>query len=306
MPRQSLAVKAKRKGGGTAAAITATRTNALEQMNSQLRRKFSQIEKSVNDLRAENLRYYHTIGGICEAIREKPEAYAGKDGTPGLKLIEQALSTQARTLRKAATFAREYNEEQLDQLIGLVNTGSQFQLNWGHVSFLLTLPTPEKRERFAQEAVEKMLDPAALHELIKKRTQRSAGHGRKHVMPKTVAGQIRQVLSICRQWTAKNTNVWNGAEESVFGNILNMPPDDMEPDMVEQLAEVESLMQEIAESAETNVATSKRVREHLSASITKRDQARERADREGGRPARDIDLSGATPPSRRRRATANA
>ena len=305
MPRQALAERAKRKGH-TAAAITATRTNALEQMNSQLRRKFSQIEKSVNDLRAENLRYYHSIGKICEAIREKPEAYIGKDGTPGLKLIEQALSTQARTLRNAAMFAREYTDEQLDQLIGLVNTNSQFQLNWGHVSFLLTLPTPEKRERFAQEAVEKMLDPAALHELIKKRTQRSAGHGRKHEMPKTVAAQIRQILAICKQWTGKNTNVWNGAEESVFGNILNMPPDDMEPDMVEQLTEIENLMTEIAEAAETNVATAKRVREHLAAAIQKRDDARARAEAEGGRPARDIDLSGSTPPPARRRRAAAA
>lgn len=300
MPRQSLAEKAKRKGH-TAAAMTATRTNAIEQMNSQLRRKFAQIEKSVNDLRAENLRYYHSIGQTCEAIRQKPEAYVGKDGTPGLKLIEQALSTQSRTLRKAAMFAREYTEEQLEQLIGLVNTNTKFQLNWGHVSFLLTLPTPEKRDRFAQEAVEKMLDPPALHELIKKRTQRSKGHGRTHAMPKGVAAQLRQIISVSKQWSAKNTDVWNGTEESVFGNVLNMPPDDMEPDMVEQLVEIENLMQEITEAAETNIATARRVREHLAGAIEKRDNSRAQAAESNGRPARDIDLTGEPAPTRRRR-----
>src|SRR5690606_7055184 len=129
---------------------------AIEQMSAPLRRLFTSIEKSVSDLRAQNLKYYHAIGTLCERIRQNPEQYVGKDGTPGLKLIEQALSTQARTLRKAAAFAREYDEEQLNRLIAMQHPETKFQLNWGHVSFLLTVPTAERRERFAQEAVEKM------------------------------------------------------------------------------------------------------------------------------------------------------
>ena len=206
MGRQSLKTRSERAGTDkqkkkrklTAAVMTKQRTSAIDLMSQRLVRKFNKIEKSVNDLRADNLRYYHQIGVICEEIREEPEKYLGKDGTPGLKLIEQALATQSRTLRKAAMFARLYDEDSLENLIGLHHSETNFQLHWGHVSFLLTLPTQGKRDKFAETAVEKMLDPAALHELIKKRTQKSGGHGRKHEMPKSVPAQIRQILTICR------------------------------------------------------------------------------------------------------------
>ena len=292
MPRQSLAVKASRKPS----AITADRVDAIGQMNTPLQRRLAVIEKSVNDVRAENLRYYYKIGKVCEEIREKPEIYVGKDGTHGLKLVERALSTQARMLRKAAMFAREYSEQDLKQLVDLTNPTTGFQLHWGHVSFLLTLPSTERREKYAQEAVDKMLDPPALHDLIKKRTNRTEGHGRSHMIPKTIGAQIRQMLTICRAWTGKNTDVWNGATESVFGNIMNMPPDDMEPEMVTQLEEVEVLMQEIADASAENIGRSQRVREYLSAAIITRDAAAAAAAAAAptGRRSRAIDLGGRT------------
>ena len=297
MGRQSPRTKAARKS--TASSITAGRTNAIDQMGGPLLRKFTQIEKSVNDIRAENLRYYYRIGQLCEEIRQSPDKYVGKDGTPGLRLVEQALSTQARTLRKAAMFAREYTEDQLNSLIGMVNEKTKFQLHWGHVSFLLTLPTPEKREQFAQEAVEKMLDAPALHELIKKKTSRGkSGHGRKHEMPKTVSAQIRQILTLSKAWLGKNNDVWNGEEESVFANILNMPVDDMEQEMVEQLNEIETLMQSITQAAETNVATVQRVREHLSQSLARREQT-QTAEANEGRNTRHIETEADTPTPRR-------
>lgn len=305
MGRQSLKTKAERTGTSTkkkrsVASLTKERTGALDQMNSKLRRKFNRIEKSVNDLRADNLRYYWNIGVICEEIRENAEQYLGKDGTPGLKLIEQALSTQARTLRKAAMFARLYDEQQLEDLISIYHQETNFQLHWGHVSFLLTLPTAEKREKYAMEAAEKMLDPPALHELIKKRTSRSGGHGRKHEMPKTVPAQIRQILTICKQWIGKHDGVWNGEEESVFGNIMNLPPDQMEPDMVDQLAEISELMTTIASGAQENVGRADRAKEHLEATIAKREE-QEAAESESGRQTRAIDLEGDGTGGRRRR-----
>ena len=309
MGRQSLKTKAERKGGGrktkTAAAMTKERNGAIGQMNSKLKRKFTKIEKSVNDLRAENLRYYWNIGKICEEIRDNPDQYLGKDGTPGLKLIEQALSTQARTLRKAAMFARTYDEEGLEWLIGLQHTETNFQLHWGHVSFLLTCKTDAQRERFAQMAVDKMLDPPALHEKIKKGTSRGGGHGRKHEMPKTVPAQIRQIITICRQWVGKDEGVWNGDEESVFGNIMNLAPEEMDAEMVEQLEEISGLMATIQSSAGENIGRADRAKEHLEATIQKRDE-REAAEAEAGRETRAIDLEGDGTGGRRRRRRGSA
>jgi hypothetical protein len=298
MGRTSMTEKQKRRGK-TVAAMTRDRNGAIEQMNSNLRRKFKRIEKSVSDLRADNLRYYWNIGELCEEIRENPEQYVGDDGTPGLKLVEQALATQARTLRKASKFAKEYSKDQLEDLIALKNESTSYQLHWGHVSFLLTLDET-KRERYTHEAIEKMLDPPALHALIKKRTQRSKGHGRTHAMPKTVPAQIRQIKTICEQWLAKNEMVWNGSTESVYGNIMNLSPEEMEPDMVADLELIETAMQHISEQAATNVATTRRAKEFLTATIAARDTEAEREANRTTAHARSIDLDGA-PSNRGRR-----
>lgn len=263
MGRQSLREKAKRR----AADVAEVRTEALDQMNSKLSRKFRLIEKQVNDLRAENIRYYHQIGKLCEEVRLNADEYVGKDGTSGLKLIEQALSTQARTLRKAAAFARTCDDKEVEDLISWRHTDTEFRLHWGHVSFLLTLDSKKKRTEFAEMAVEEMLEPPALHKRIQKKTGRSGGHGRKHEMPKTVPAQVRQILTIAKAFMGKQEGVWAAEDESVFGNLMELEADDVSEEMVEQLHEIEEVMQQIADSAQDNVGRAERAREHIEATL---------------------------------------
>ncbi len=292
MGRQSLKSKADRAAISPKQMI-AQRDSAIEQMNSALRRKFNQIERSVNDLRAENLRYYHRIGRICKEISTDPDRFLGRDGTSGLKLIEQALSTQARTLRQTASFAKLYDDEELEELISMYHTATNFQLHFGHVRYLLTLDSTAQRRKYAIEAVEKMLDPAALHTLIKKRQSRGGGHGRTHAVPKTVAAQIRQILSVSQQWQRKNESVWNGDGENnnVFTNVLNTPPDEMDQEMLDNLREIRTLMAQISEAANENVGLTDRVIEHMQGVLARREEE-EAAQESQGRSQRAIDLDG--------------
>ena len=231
--------------------VVQQRAAAVAQMSHQLLKKFRRLERTLNDMRSANIRYYWDIGRICREIRDNAK-YVGKDGENGLRLVERALSTQARTLRKAMQFADLYDEEAVRRLVNLRNDETGFRLNWGHVGYLVTLEAREQRERFAQEAVEKMLDPSTLAELIKRRTERSGGHGRRHVMPPTVQAQLSQMLKVCRTWQAKNDTIWNGAEESVFGNLMTLPPEEVEEHMLEQLSELRTFMLTIQESAAAN------------------------------------------------------
>lgn len=288
MGRQSLNERAKRSGT-TPAQITKRRSAAVDQMNSKLRRKFTQIEKKVNDLRAENLRFYHKIGEVVLDIKQHPEEYVGHDGTPGIKLIEEALSTQARTLRKAASFAETYSNEELDELISMYNTQTNFQLHWGHVSFLLTLPAKEQRVKYAMEAVEKMWDPSALHDAIKRRTSRGAGHGRGHEMPATVAAQVRQIKKITDQWVKKNANVWNGEDKNVFENVMNHPPEEMTDELLADLREVKELFTDLIEGVASSDKQLDRVIEHVNGVLEARATAEANA-QEHGKEQRNIDL----------------
>lgn len=273
------------------AAIAQQRTAAISQMRTPLRRKFNQLERSMHDVRADNLRYYWRIGQICQDIKDNPDTYVGTDGTDGLKLVERALSTQARTLRKAASFAKLYTEEQLNELIELKNDETGYQLNWGHVSFLLTLPTSRQRQRFAGTAVNRMLDPPALHDEIKRVTERAPGHGRRHEMPKTVPAQLAQILKLSKQWVDKNEQVWNGTDESVFGNVMNMTIEDIDNQVLAQLQEIEEYMTQMAAGANENIARVGRTREYVEEVLrTREEQETRRANSEAanGRRSRAI------------------
>jgi hypothetical protein len=262
MGRTSLASKEAQRSVLNASEVKQTRGNAMDQMNRATKRKLTMIERSINDLQTENLRYYHRIGKICEEIRSNPNDYVGNDGTPGMRLIEQALSAQARTLRKAALFAREYDDTELAELTGHYHAETNFRLHWGHVSFLLTVPKADRQE-MQHFAVQKMLDPAALHEVIKKKYNRKAGHGRKHTIPENLDAQVRQIRTICRQWVGKRETAWQGEEQSIYRNLMESPSSAATPELVEHLQEIEELMEKIAEYAATDAATVARVVERL-------------------------------------------
>lgn len=307
MGRQSLRERAAR-GGAPPAQITQRRSAAVDQMNSKLLRKFTQLEKKVNDLRAENLRFYHKIGEVVLDIKQHPEEYVGHDGTPGIKLIEDALSTQARTLRKAASFAETYDQGELDELISMYHKETNFQLHWGHVSFLLTLQNKEQRVKYAMEAVEKMWDPPALHEAIKRRTNRESGHGRGHELPANVPAQVRQIKKLTDQWVKKNAQVWDGEDKNVFENVMNLPPEEMSDELLADLNEVFGLFQELIDGATISISKVERAGEHVKGCLEAR-AAADASAKEHGKEPRNIELKdddGKTGKSSKRRRSTSA
>ena len=276
MGRTSLRTRADRKSSGSVKALAKARVEAIEKMPPALRARMTRVESAINDAVADNLRFYWNIGVICAEVRDSPETFTGSDGTPGLKLIEEALSTQARTLRNAMRFAEMYTREDLEWLIALENTETKFKLHWGHVTYLMSVQDAEKRTKFTEQAVEKMLDPRALHDLIKKRTNRSGGHGRSHEMPKTVPAQLQQICNVSRAWVAKSTTVWNAEDvdaPSVFGNLLMLAPEAITDEMVELAEDMLTVMTELSAAAAKNVTDGTRVLEYMREAAVARQRA---------------------------------
>ena len=308
MGRQSLRTRAARSSG--ASDLIQDRVAAVDAMNPAMRKKFKAVEQEINDARANNLRFYHQLGGICADIREKPDEYRGKNGESGFALLERALATQARTLRKAAAFFREYTVPQLTRLLGLYHTETKFQLHWGHVTYLLGISKIETREKLENEAVEKMWDPSALHSVIKRRStgrgNQASAHGRTHVLPATVPAQVRQIASVSKTWLDKQQNVWNGDKVSAFANVMNLPPEEMDDEMLDTLVSMKETMEGIAAEAHENVNRVKRIIEHVRGCVerVKRDRdaaaaAEASANNVGRRNARSVDLDAPEVPAPR-------
>lgn len=249
MGRTSLAERARRSA--TPAAAIQARKDAIALMPDKLRKKMQKIEKDLGGSRADTLRYYYHLGGDVLDIQNDEESYQGTDGTSGLVLLERALSTQARTLRRAALFATKFTEKELERLIKLYNKDTKFQLHWGHVNYLLTVLDKEKMWDFATTAIKRLLDPPALYELIKKAERRRKGHGRNHVLPASYSGQVRQIRTVTQTWNNKAEQVWDGEETSAVANLLVVPAEEVNDELITMLVETEQNLRQNAEKAIT-------------------------------------------------------
>lgn len=240
-------------------------------MSPDLQTRLAELEQSFSTLQADNIRFYYGLGQKCKEIKDDVGKYVGKDGTPGMELVEQAMAVQARTLRKCTAFVEAYDDADLRELLGLRNTVTGFQLHWGHVSYLLTLPSREERADFAHRAVSDMWDPSTLHEKIKKKMGRSGGHGRKRTLLATIEKQAKHMRDLCRNWVAAQREVWNGPEDqNVFANLLEASESQVTDDTVEYLTETRELMLDIGEAAEANIGRLDRAIAHCTDLANKR------------------------------------
>lgn len=222
MTRTPAATRARRRGMAQANAMTRDREAALEQMNPNLRHVYDAVARQVDAAAVSNIMFHHQVGRLVKEVRESPADYAGFDGTSGFELLERALVTNARTLRRAATFAAEYTADEATALADMQNPQNGFRLTWSHVNVLLSCDTAAQRARFATDAVEKCWDPKQLHENIKTANGRTGGHGRPHGVPETIEGQLRQFLQATTVWNTKFTEVWAAGDEggnNIFTNL---------------------------------------------------------------------------------------
>lgn len=287
----------------SAAAVAAAREEAIGLMNPALKKKFQQIEKRMSDARAGTLRYYHELGKTCMEIQDNPATYE----RGAFRLLERALGTQARSLRKAANFARSYNDDDLDELIELKSTTTDFMLHWGHISYLLIIGDKRKRFMWAKRAVKNLWPPEELHRKITKHygPRVDEPHGRVYKLPATIPGQVRQIRNDTEKWLSKQKNAWNGEKLNAFANIAEAPADTWTPELIEDLKVAKAAMQGLVEEARANIGRIDRLIKHAEDCLERTLQQRaedEALATSAGKEARRIDLSG----SKLRRVAASA
>ena len=281
--------------------LVAERANALNEMNTPLRRKCDQLVRLSADIRTANLSHYYKLGTLCAEIRlNEGEKY----GENPMGLIASYMPTQARQMRKTMTFAEAYSKAEFQALVAMVNPTYGNTIHWGHVTYLLTLPSAAARTEWAKKALRNNWDPALLHyEMQRAQGKKDSAHGRKHELPKTLAAQIYQVLRFSGQWLTKSRDVWDGDKISVFANIIEAPPDELTPEMLEDVVNVKRVMKEITKASRENAARVDEVIQHITEVLEAREKEEQRQEdaRLGhGKEVRAIDLNG----SKRRRRSA--
>lgn len=241
---------------------------AISAMSDNLRAVFTTIEGQLDDLKAQNIMQYHRIGNLLNSVSTRPDEYATLNGKDGVSVLAKALNMEKRALRFALQFYSCYNDEQLTELLQLRNEHTNYRLNFGHVKYLMSVTDVAKRSEYTIQAVAESLNPMDLHELIKRREGRAAGHGRSHTLPTSLTAQLGQILTFSRNFVNKQENVWNGQTVSVFMNMRNAEASQLTQEHVEMLQEIAELMQRMQVYAAGNVPLCVELISHIQTQMT--------------------------------------
>ena len=227
------------------------RREALRDMNTRLRKKIADIEKMSSSSREATIRFYYELGKEILDVRLNLQGIYGEHP---MKLLEVVFETTMRTLRKAATFRKEYTPAEVDAVIALCNAEAGFFLNYQHIVYLLAFPTEKQRMKFAERAIANLWDPKQLMRAIQRDQGKSkyAGPGAPHKMPKGVSKQIQQMLDMSRAWSVKYALIWNGTgedESNVFANIMAAPEETLCADDLDNLLALRDILPELSSQA---------------------------------------------------------
>jgi hypothetical protein len=249
------------------------RERAVALMSDTLRAAFETIESQLDSMKAQNILNFFNIGKQLQDIKTFPERYTTADNSDPMKVLIKALDLQQRQVRCALQFFQCYTEERLQKLLELKNTGTGYRLHFGHVRYLLTVTDPDVRDSYAERAVTDCLTPEQLHKLIKTAEDREPAHGRAAVLPKTLTGQLLQIVDASEKFVNKQEKVWNGENVSVFANLTNAEPDELCHEHLDLLRVLQELMQRMQRYTADNYVRCGELLEELTLKIENRDRA---------------------------------
>lgn len=255
------------------ASALSARKAVIAEMNPALKAVCAELQSSLVDRIEDNIRFYHGIGKRVLDIRANPTKYLTEqqalNNVDPFGLLEEAISSSRETLRKAASFAEKYDNDDLKRLFHYRNEGDpKFRLHWGHVVYLLSVPDTRMRMRLEEKAVAELWDPAMLHKEIMKAHggPRKTG-GRPLGIPKSVPSQISQMRTITNLWLRREREVWNGQKHNVFKNILEMDPAKYTPAMLKELKTLRTQWDEMKHELEKSSKVADGVIEQVEAGI---------------------------------------
>ncbi len=247
------------------ASVVAERREAIAEMSAPLRNLCQELQTELLDHSESNLKFYHNLGKKCLELKEHPKKYLTAEQVAArvdpFALLERAVSTARETFRKAIAFVTAYDAAGLKRLFAYRNEADpRYRLHWGHVLYLLSVDTEPLRIQLEQRAVNGLWDPKRLLKAIQKHygVARSKG-GRPWAIPKTVLGQVEQIVDMTTHWLGRHEAVWNGEKHSVYANVLSIPPEKLTPEILSKLQAIRDKMAQVEVAADAEAKACSRV-----------------------------------------------
>ncbi len=266
--------------GRTSPAVLAARTNqvaqrnaALAKMNGALRSVFDKVEAEDSQIAVAAMEYYFNVGNELNDVQEHPDKYLTSEqrakNVDPVALLMQAFGASRDAKSRAMTFAKLYDRRDLARLLDTKSKNHpEWRFQWAHVRHLISIDPKNENSALRRDFEDRTRDngwtAAELADAIVQHYngKRRSG-GRPLSVPKTLSGQMTQVLEMSELFVRRSKEVWNGEKHSIFVNVMNQPKAALTEETERRVTAIRNRMQEVRKAAEEQIAMCERTLEYL-------------------------------------------
>jgi hypothetical protein len=234
------------------------RAATLEEMSPAERTRLAETEAFMNQQQGQTLRFFYQLG---QRFIEDEATF----GAEGLERQIRAMMYAEDTIRKTKIFAEQWNAEDLERVIQMRNPDYPGKmLHWAHMRYLLSVDSRDKRMELAEKAVEQCMNPRSVNDAVKKLYggRRGSG-GRTFGRPATLKGKVRQMVQVTREWIGRDTQVWSPKEDGTITELMQLSPDSVDDELLEEVDEAYEMMTQIIARATVEQEALEKARKRL-------------------------------------------
>lgn len=236
--------------------LTPDQQRAYEELSPEGQAVFRKIRAKAFSLAKLDIMTRWEIGEIVREVTNNERKY----GKGIVEQLAKALGGEnsQNELYQYRLLANTYTKEHLERLINRPMFNGN-QIAWSHLRLLISIdrdtPSSEVRAEMTELLYTEHMTAATLADRIRKRLAGENGDVAP-LHPKSPAAAMQQADKYC-QAVVSRVPVW---EESIFKRVMETPPDQISPKMLEQL---EAFAKNTQESSEVLLQTSKKAADAL-------------------------------------------
>lgn len=226
------------------------------------------IDRIFSDAQAASVTAYWQVGKHVAAVAADPDSYLTDEQKsahvdPSALLVSIfAPVYSADQLRGAEAFYEKYpTERELQRLLDLRSDDNPcWRISVSHVQLLSQIADDEQRSAIEEKCAEEVLTAKSLANELQEIRGKKPGGGRKHQAPKSLKGQLHDLLQHIRRFIARSDALWLG-EENIYDEFMNASPSVREGVAQEHFDEIVEMLTKLSDVVGDHIGMANKVME---------------------------------------------
>jgi hypothetical protein len=268
-------------------------------LTDEMQNVVSEIDQIFGDVQSASLTAFWQVGKLITEVKNEPDKYltpeqraAHVDGASLIISIFAPIYT-ADQLRGAVNFYERYpSEADITRLISLRCPDPdrpRWRLTVSHVQLLAQVADDDHRSKLETKCAEEAYTARSLSMELQELRGKQKNSGRTHRAPKGLKQQILDLMTHQRRFIGRSEKLWlNEAEDNIYDDIANTPPEKLDTSIRSFLAEMTENFDRLGDLVADHVAMCRKINELIEKMDEEAEDEKDEAPQTGSKKKSDI------------------